>query len=129
MGVAPELLRCLTQPARICPLPCRSLLVVLNPNSGHRRAPSLYRRVVAPLFAAAGIRAAVRETQRPGHAHDMVAQLTARELDGIDGALGSPGRGQRGKSGCCCCRRCRCCLLLQALQPLQCCTVLLPHLP
>lgn len=69
----------------------RSLLVILNPLSGRRRARSLYARTVAPLFAAGGIRAAVRETQWPGHAAEMVGQLTAAELRDMDGEAGRGG--------------------------------------
>lgn len=66
----------------------KSLLVLLNPLSGRRLALRLYRRVVQPLFAAAGIRTAVRQTQRQGHARELVAQLGAEDLRGIDSACG-----------------------------------------
>ena len=64
----------------------RSLLVLLNPNAGRRHARSLYSRTLEPLLAAAGIKAEVRETARPGHAEAMVAALPTERLRGLDGA-------------------------------------------
>lgn len=75
-------------PSLLPPLPLspsRSLLVLLNPASGRRRAQRLYAADVAPLFAAAGISTTVRETRRPRHAAEMAEGLTAAELRGIDG--------------------------------------------
>ena len=67
------------------PAACRSLLVLLNPNAGARQGRRVFQRVV-PLFKAAGIRLAVKETKRPAHAHVMAAGLTAEQLRAIDGA-------------------------------------------
>jgi diacylglycerol kinase family enzyme len=59
--------------------------VLLNPVAGHRLARRLYRHIVAPTFAAAGIKAAVRETRRAGHARELVAALTVEQLARLDG--------------------------------------------
>lgn len=71
--------------------PCRSLLVLLNPNSGHRQGRRVWRRLAEPVFAAAGIKTRVWETRGPGHASEMVAGLTAQQLQGIDGGCGGGG--------------------------------------
>ncbi|KAL4458315.1 hypothetical protein ABPG75_013180 [Micractinium tetrahymenae] len=65
----------------------RSLLVLLNPNSGHRQGRCVWCRLAAPVFAAAGIKARVWETRRPGHACELVAGLTAQQLQGVDGIV------------------------------------------
>lgn len=70
--------------------------MLLNPRSGYRQARRLYRRTVAPAFAAAGIKACVRETRGTGHARDIVARLDAQQVAGIDGER--PG-GQRSAWG------------------------------
>lgn len=61
--------------------------MLLNPNSGHRKAGSLYRRVVAPALSGAGIRVVVRETQHVRHAQDIAAQLSAEQVAAIDGIV------------------------------------------
>ena len=59
---------------------------MLNPSSGSCQGRRVYRRLAAPAFAAAGIKAAVRETRHPGPAGESVAGLTLEQLRGIDGA-------------------------------------------
>ncbi|KAL4423103.1 hypothetical protein ABPG77_004786 [Micractinium sp. CCAP 211/92] len=65
----------------------RSLLVLLNPNSGHRQGRRVWRRLAEPVLAAASIKTRVWETCGPGHASEMVAGLTAQQLQGIDGIV------------------------------------------
>ena len=59
---------------------------MLNPSSGACQGRRVYRSLAAPVFAAAGIEAAVRETRHPGHSGELVAGLTLEQLRGIDGA-------------------------------------------
>ena len=63
----------------------RRLLVVLNPNAGRRQARYLWRRLVAPVFDAGGIKCELTETRGPGHAHELVAALTLGQLQALDG--------------------------------------------
>lgn len=58
----------------------------MNPNSGSRRARTVFRSIVGPVFRAAGIKTVVRETQFAGHGQEMAEGLTLQELEGIDGA-------------------------------------------
>eukprot|EP00887_Chlorella_sp_A99_P006239 scaffold3.g6239.t1 len=70
-----------------------TLLVVLNPNAGYRRSRVVYKRIVEPVFAAAGIKATVVETQWPGHGAAMVQQMPLGELLSYDGLVGVGGDG------------------------------------
>ncbi len=71
----------------------RRLLLLLNPAGGARRARRVYKSVVAPVFAAAGISVALHETQWAGHARSIVEGLRVEELACYDGivALGGDG--------------------------------------
>eukprot|EP00698_Gefionella_okellyi_P002236 TRINITY_DN12054_c0_g1_i1.p1 TRINITY_DN12054_c0_g1~~TRINITY_DN12054_c0_g1_i1.p1 ORF type:complete len:525 (+),score=124.36 TRINITY_DN12054_c0_g1_i1:24-1577(+) len=55
------------------PVPQRNVLVIINPNSGSRKGPINFTKIVAPIFDAAGIKYTVFATQRAGHAHDLFA--------------------------------------------------------
>lgn len=58
------------------------VLLICNPNSTSQDA-ALYRRIVPPLRAVPGLSMEVRFTQRPGHAADMVSELTRDDFDAV----------------------------------------------
>ena len=63
------------------------LLVIYNPNAGHRRAEKLLPEVTE-LFRRKGIEADLRLTERPGHAVDLTRQAALPDYDGLVAAGG-----------------------------------------
>jgi YegS/Rv2252/BmrU family lipid kinase len=63
------------------------LLVIYNPNAGHRRAEKLLPEVTA-LFRQKGVEADLRLTERPGHAVDLTRQAALSDYDGLVAAGG-----------------------------------------
>ena len=80
----------------------RSLLVVLNPNAGYRRSRVVYKRIVEPVLAAAGIKVQVVETQYPGHAAIMMREMRLEQLCSYDGVVGVGGDGVFHEVGAAC---------------------------
>ena len=70
----------------------RRLLAFVNPGSGRGRARRVWHRCAAPVFAAAGVSCDVLETERSGHAAEVIAGR-GLEVDGVDGVVAVGGDG------------------------------------
>ncbi|KAK9833420.1 hypothetical protein WJX81_003514 [Elliptochloris bilobata] len=78
-----------------------ALLVLVNPFGGARRARRTWQRTAEPILEAAGARSVVVETERAGHARELVEGLSAAELESYDGivAVGGDGLFQEALNG------------------------------
>ncbi|KAK9724423.1 hypothetical protein RND81_05G070800 [Saponaria officinalis] len=70
----------------------KSLLVFVNPKSGKGIGLKIWEGV-APIFSHAKVRVQVTVTEKAGHAFDMVASMTSRELNTYDGIVAVGGDG------------------------------------
>nr|XP_039265564.1 sphingosine kinase 2-like [Styela clava] len=61
----------------------RNLLVLVNPFSGRKKALTMYKEKVSPMFTEAEIRHTVRLTEHPGHAKEIAKELKVEDWDGI----------------------------------------------
>jgi ceramide kinase len=71
----------------------RTLLVLLNPYGGARKARSVWRDIALPVFELAGIKCVTVETERLGHARQVIEDLTQSEVDSYDGIVAVGGDG------------------------------------
>lgn len=53
----------------------KTLLVLLNPHGGTKSAPRIYENILKPMAAAVGVRLDLVETQRAGHANELVGGI------------------------------------------------------
>ncbi|KAL3158367.1 hypothetical protein ABBQ38_010606 [Trebouxia sp. C0009 RCD-2024] len=70
-----------------------SLLVLLNPFGGTKKAREVWRDIALPVFDLAGVRCTSIETERAWHARQLVSELTLAELDRYDGIVAVGGDG------------------------------------
>ncbi|XXG66553.1 hypothetical protein AAC387_Pa06g0102 [Persea americana] len=70
----------------------KNLLVFIHPLSGKRNGCRTWE-TVAPIFSRAKVRTKVTVTQRAGHAFDVMASITDRELNSYDGVIAVGGDG------------------------------------
>ncbi|KAK9823899.1 hypothetical protein WJX72_006250 [[Myrmecia] bisecta] len=70
-----------------------ALLVILNPFGGARKARHVWHRHVRPILDTAGIQCTVMETQKPGHAKQVVEKLTLSQANSFDGIVAVGGDG------------------------------------
>eukprot|EP00891_Asterochloris_glomerata_P006863 jgi/Astpho2/6863/Aster-06535 len=79
----------------------RTLLVLLNPFGGMRKARSVWRDIALPVFELAGVKCVTVETERLGHARQIIMHLTPAEVSSYDGivAVGGDGLFQEALNG------------------------------
>ncbi|KAA8533896.1 hypothetical protein F0562_031413 [Nyssa sinensis] len=70
----------------------KNLLVFVHPMSGKRNGCGTWE-AVAPIFSHAKVKTKVTVTQRAGHAFDVMASITNRELNSYDGVVAVGGDG------------------------------------
>ncbi|RWR89767.1 Diacylglycerol kinase [Cinnamomum micranthum f. kanehirae] len=70
----------------------KNLLVFIHPLSGKRNGCRTWE-TVAPIFSRAKVRTEVTVTQRAGHAFDVMASISDRELNSYDGVIAVGGDG------------------------------------
>lgn len=70
----------------------KSLLVFVHPTSGKRNGCRIWE-TVAPIFSRAKVKTKVIVTERAGHASDVMASFTNRELSSYDGVVTVGGDG------------------------------------
>jgi sphingosine kinase len=58
-------------------------LVLLNPFGGTKRADTIYRTVVEPMFSAAGLEVRLVRTERPLHAKEIAQQFPVDSVDAV----------------------------------------------
>jgi ceramide kinase len=68
------------------------VLIILNPNAGSGAAQTQYRTILQPLLSKAGISAKVVETERAGHAMEVVVEAVSGKLE-FDGIVAVGGDG------------------------------------
>ncbi|KAK6188697.1 hypothetical protein SNE40_004825 [Patella caerulea] len=61
----------------------KKLLVIINPNSGQRKAEKIYKNKVKRLFELSGIEPVVKVTQAPKEAKQMLQEYDLSTIDGI----------------------------------------------
>ncbi len=61
----------------------QNLLVFLNPYSGRRKAPEIYKKYVEPLFRLAQVEVTLVLTERANHVHDYLLKNGWQDFDGI----------------------------------------------
>lgn len=61
----------------------KKLLVIINPNSGKRRALKVYRKYAVPLFEDCGIQADVWVTSKPKEPTEILKGYDLSQIDGI----------------------------------------------
>ncbi|XP_076056284.1 ceramide kinase [Oratosquilla oratoria] len=59
------------------------VLVLINPVGGRRKARSIYRKKVAPLFRRAAIATSVAQTEYQGHGTDILLRTSLERVDGV----------------------------------------------
>lgn len=64
-------------------LPRRHVLVLVNPYGGTKKAQAVWERVVAPVFADAGLTCEVVATQYSGHAYQLARAMQLDRYDGV----------------------------------------------
>ncbi|KAL4235830.1 hypothetical protein ACF0H5_004220 [Mactra antiquata] len=60
-----------------------SLLVIVNPISGRRKGPSIYTKIVAPLFEEAGIKTHVIVTEKAHHTEEILSTYDLKSINGL----------------------------------------------
>lgn len=70
----------------------KSLLVFVHPRSGKGNGCRIWE-AVAPIFSQANVKTKVTVTERAGHAFDVMASITNRELNSYDGVVAVGGDG------------------------------------
>ncbi|XP_072985971.1 ceramide kinase isoform X1 [Typha latifolia] len=70
----------------------KSLWVIVHPLCGKGNGPKTWERV-APIFSRAEVQTKVTVTQRAGHAYDMIASTSDKELRSFDGIVTVGGDG------------------------------------
>lgn len=68
------------------------LLVVINPNSGNRKSPDIYHKMISPLFLAAGIVPDILVTNHANHALWLLEDVTFN-VEQFDAVVGVGGDG------------------------------------
>ncbi|KAL3834664.1 hypothetical protein ACJIZ3_009400 [Penstemon smallii] len=70
----------------------KSLMVFVHPKSGKGQGRNIWE-AVAPLFSQAKVKTKVIVTERAGHARDVLASITNKELSSFDGVVAVGGDG------------------------------------
>ncbi|CAL8471765.1 g11307 [Coccomyxa elongata] len=70
-----------------------TLLVLINPFGGARRARAIWQHTVWPILDRAGVKCTAIETEREGHAREVVQALSLAELQTYDGIVAVGGDG------------------------------------
>lgn len=71
----------------------RQLLVFVNPYGGRQKARVVWKKISAPVFAAACVQCQVIETTCQGHAEGFIKGLSLQQLQQLDGIVAVGGDG------------------------------------
>lgn len=71
----------------------KTLLFLLNPHGGSKKASSVYEQNVLPILEKAQIKHSTHMTKYRGHAKDIINNLTKGELEELDGIVAVGGDG------------------------------------